>query len=77
MRIRFFLLLFCFDACADRPHALHHPRAQIGDIQALFQRETAGTKLHGVTAGELATVALVRAPPCTAAAAASRWHSAR
>ena len=31
---------------------------QIGDVQALFQRETAGTKLHGVTAGELATVAL-------------------
>ena len=41
---------------------LHHPHAQIGDIQALFQRETAGTKLHGVTAGELATVALVRRP---------------
>jgi hypothetical protein len=33
---------------------------QIGDVQALFQRETAGTKLHGVTRGELATVALVR-----------------
>jgi hypothetical protein len=27
-------------------------------VQALFQRETAGTKLHGVTAVELAQVAL-------------------
>ncbi len=27
-------------------------------MQALFQRETAGTKLHGVTAVELAQVAL-------------------
>lgn len=31
---------------------------QIGDIQALFQRETAGTKLRGATSRELLTVAL-------------------
>ncbi len=31
---------------------------QVGDVKALLQRETAGTKLRGASAGELATVAL-------------------
>ncbi len=44
---------------ADAPRRTASPH-QIGDLKGLLQRETSGTKLHGATAGELATVALVR-----------------